>query len=139
MRLGAVDAVGLLGHDVDPAALVAARETGVGASAGHVVEHRDVLGHANRIVGRQHDSELSDAQAPGLHPDIEVEQDRVVGNLEAFGVEVMLGEADRVVAEVVGQAGLRGNFAQHLVVQFAAKPNHPLFDLGFVADRRKIE
>jgi hypothetical protein len=44
-----------------------------------VIEHRDILGHADRIVGRQHDSELADAQPLGLHPDIEVEQHRVVG------------------------------------------------------------
>ena len=54
-------------------------------------------------------------------------------------MEVMLGEADRVVAEVVGQPGLRGNLAQHLVVEVAAEPDHPLFDLGLVADRRQIE
>ena len=68
------------------------------------------------IVCRQHDTQLTDAQALGLHPDIEVEQHRVVGHLEALGVEVMLGEADRVVAEIVGQARLLGNLAQHLVV-----------------------
>ena len=134
MRLGAVDAVGLLRHDVDPAALIAARKAGVGAAAGHVVEHRDVLGDTNRIVGRQHDAQLADAHALGLHPDVEVEQHRVVGHLEAFGVEVMLGEADRIVTELVGQARLRGNLAQHLVVQLAAQTDHPLFDLGLVAD-----
>src|SRR6202030_2332160 len=73
MRLRAVDAMSLLSHDVHPAALVAARETGVRASAGHMVEHRDILGHANRIIGREHDSELADAQALGLHPDVEIE------------------------------------------------------------------
>ena len=90
----AVDAVGLLRHDVDPAALVAAREAGIGAAAGHVVEHRDVFGDADRIVRRQHDSELADADALGLHREIEVEQHRVVGELEALDVEVMLGEAE---------------------------------------------
>src|SRR5712671_431481 len=51
----------------------------------------------------------------------------------------MLGEADRVVSEVVGQAGLRGNLAQHLVIEVAAEPDHPLFDLRLVANRRKIK
>src|SRR5579872_4102991 len=54
-------------------------------------------------------------------------------------MEVMLSEADRVIAEIVGEARLRGNLAQHLVIQIAAQPNHPLLDLGLVADRWKIK
>jgi hypothetical protein len=63
----------LLRHDIDPSALIAAGETGVDASAGHVIDHRDVLGDTNRIVGGQHDAELANAEAFGLHPDVEVE------------------------------------------------------------------
>ena len=100
----AVDAVRLLRHDVDPAALVAAREAGIGAAAGHVVEHGDVLGDADRVRRRQHDAELADPDALGLHREVEVEQHRIVGDLEALDVEMMLGEADRVVAELVGRA-----------------------------------
>ena len=104
-----------------------------------MVEHGDVLGHADRVGRRQHDAELADADALGLHGDVEVEQHGVVGDLEALDVEVMLGEADRVVAEIVGQPALLGHLAQHLLVEIAAKPNHPLLDLGLVADRWKIE
>ena len=55
------------------------------------------------IAGRQHDAELADADALGLHREVEVEQHRIVGELEALDVEVMLGEADRIVAELVGE------------------------------------
>jgi hypothetical protein len=64
--------VRLLRHDVDPASLVAAGEAGAGAPAGHVIEHRDVLGNADRIGGRQNDTELTDADALRLHREVEV-------------------------------------------------------------------
>ena len=62
--------VRLLRHDIDPAPLIAAREAGVGAPTRHVVEHRYIFGHADGIIGRQHYTQLSDAQPLGLHPDI---------------------------------------------------------------------
>jgi hypothetical protein len=52
MRERAVDAVRLLRHHVDPAPLIAPREARAGAPAGHLVEHRDVLGHPDRVRGR---------------------------------------------------------------------------------------
>ena len=135
----AVHAVRLLRHDVDPAALVAAREARAGAPARHVIEHGDVLGDAERIVGGQHDAELADADALGLHGEVEIEQHRVVGELEAFDVEVMLGEADRVVAELVGRAGLLGELLQHALIEIAAHARHAGFDLGAAADGGQVE
>ena len=134
-----MDAVRLLRHDVDPAALIAAREAGAGAPARHVVEHGDVLGHADRVGGRQHDAELADADALGLHGDVEVEQHRVVGDLEALDVEVVLGEGDRVVAEIVGQPALLGHLAQHLLVEVGPHAGHAGLDVGLAAERRQIE
>jgi hypothetical protein len=58
-----VDVVVLLGEGVDPAALVAARESREGAAAADVVEHRDVLGHAQWRRRGQHDAELPDPDA----------------------------------------------------------------------------
>ena len=135
----AVDAVRLLRHDVDPAALVAAREARVGAAAGHVVEHGDVFGHADRIGRRQHDAELPDADALGLHGEVEVEQHGIVGELEALDVEVMLGEAHRVVAELVAQLNLLGQFLEHALIEVRVHPRHARLDLGAVADARQIE
>src|SRR5438132_13061671 len=73
VRLGAVNTVSLLRHDIDPAALVAARKAGIGAAAGHMIEHRDIFGDSNWIAGRQHHSELSNSQPFGLHADKQVE------------------------------------------------------------------
>ena len=139
VRQGALDAVRVLGHDVDPAALVAAREAGIGAPARHVVEHGDVLGHADRVRRRQHDAELAHADALGLHGDVEVEQDGVVGDLEALDVEMVLGEGDRIVAEVVGQPALLGHLAQHLLVEIGPHAGHARLDIGLAAERRQIE
>ena len=52
--------------------------------------------------------------------EVEIEQHRVVGELEALDVEVVLGEGDRVVAEVVGQPDLLGQLPQHALVEVGA-------------------
>ena len=134
-----MDAVRLLRHHVDPAALVAAREAGVGAPARHVVEHGDVLGDADRVLGGQHDAELADPDALGLHPDEEVEQHGIGRQLEALDVEVVLGEADRVVAEGVGEPRLGGEIGQHALVEVGPEPRQAALDLGAAADRGEIE
>ena len=131
--------VRLLRHDVDPAPLVAAGESGDGASSGHVVEHRDVLGHPDRVCRRQHDAELADPDAPGLHREVEIEQHRVLGDLESFDMEMMLGEADGVVSEFIGQFDLLGQLPQHALVQLGTHSGHSALDLGAAADAREIE
>ncbi len=80
--------------------------------------------------------QLADAQPLGLHRDVQVEQDGVVRQLEAFDVKVMLGETDRIVAEVVGEARLSRDVVQHLIVEMSLQSDAPLFDFGFAADRR---
>ena len=104
-----------------------------------MIEHRDIFRDPNRIIRRQDDPELSDPNPLGLHPDVEIEQHRVIRDLETLGVKMMLGERDRIIAERVGQLGLRGDLAEHLVVQLAAQSNHALFDLGAIPDRRQIK
>ena len=56
-----------------------------------MIEHRDVFGDADRVVRRQRDAELPDADPLGLHGDEEIEQYRILGDLEAFDVEVPSG------------------------------------------------
>src|SRR5579863_2033367 len=51
----------------------------------------------------------------------------------------MLGEADRVIAEVVGELRLAGEVVQHLIVKTVVEPDAAAFDLRLVADRREIE
>src|SRR4029077_6030062 len=69
MRQRAVNSMRLLRHDINPSALITAREAGVRPSAGHVIEHRDIFSDAQRVLRRQYDSELSDAEPLGLHRD----------------------------------------------------------------------
>src|SRR5471032_2577484 len=135
----AVDAVRLLRHHVDPTTLIAARETGIGTTAGHVIEHSDVFGDADRIGGRQHDAELPHANALGLHREVEVEQHRIVRELEALDVEVVLGEGNRVVAELVAQFDLLGQLFQHALIELRVHARHALLDLGTAGDRRQVE
>ena len=87
----------------------------------------------------KHDAELADAQAPRLHRDEEVEQDRVVRELEALDVEVMLGEADRVVAEVVREPRLLPHLGEHLPVELGVEPGAPALDVGPAAHARQVE
>ena len=104
-----------------------------------MIEHRDVLGDANRILRRQHEAELPDADPFGLHRQVEVEHDRVGRDLEALDVEVVLGEADRVVAQRVARLGELAEVGQHLLVQLRTQPRHALLDVRARADRRKEE
>ena len=96
MRQRAVDAMRLLRHCVDPAALIAAGKAGTRAPAGHLVEYRDVLGDADRVRGRKNDAELTDPDTFRLHRKVEIEQHRIVGDLETFDMEMMLGKADGI-------------------------------------------
>src|SRR5439155_1347264 len=91
---GAVDAVRLLCHHVHPAPLVAAGEARVGAAARHVVEHRDLLGDTDRVVRREDDAELADADALRLQADEEVEPHGAVRELEALHGAVALVAAN---------------------------------------------
>ena len=105
-----------------------------------MVEHRDVLGDADRVGRRQHDAELADADALGLHREVQIEQHRVVGDLEPLDVEMVFGEADRVVAEVVGQLDLlRTVPAACAGTGPAACPAMPGLDLGAAADAGQVE
>ena len=139
VRQRAADAVGLLRHDIDPAALIPAREPRDGAAPGHVVEHRDVLGHPDRVGGGQHDPELPDPDALRLHREIQVEQNRVLRHLEAFDVEMMLGETDRVIAKPIRQNNLLGQFLQHALIEIGAHARHALLDFRAAADTRQVE
>ena len=139
VRQRAADPVRLLRHDVHPAPLIAPSETGVGAAVGHVVEHGNILGDSDRIGRGQHDAQLADADPFRLHGEIQIEQHRVVGNLEALDVEMMFGEADRVVAEVVGEPDLFGQLAQHPLIKFGPHAGHARLDLRAAACAWQIE
>src|SRR5271155_3639189 len=79
----------VLAQRVDPPRLVAARESGKCSALGHLVENRNVLGDADRILAWQNQSKLPDPDMLSLHPEKHVEHDRVGRNLFTFYMEVM--------------------------------------------------
>jgi hypothetical protein len=54
-------------------------------------------------------------------------------------VEVVLGEADAVIAELVAEPDLLQEFRQHRAVEIAAHAGHAGLDLRAAADGREIE
>ena len=131
--------MGLLGHDVDPAALVTASKACAGTPARHMIEHCDVFCDADRVRGGQDDAKLADLDALGLHCNVEVKQDRVVGDLEAFDMEMVFGKADGFIADLVGDDALFGDLFEHLLVEIVAHAGHALLDLFAIANGRQIE
>jgi hypothetical protein len=101
---GGVGRVHLLPDRHHVAGLVAARETSAHAPVRHLVEHGQVLGEQDGIARRQHVAHLADAEAAGLHGGPQAEQHRVVGNLQAFEMKVMLGERAEIETEVLDLA-----------------------------------
>ena len=67
----------------------------------------------------EHDAELPDADPFRLERHIQVQHHRVVGKLEAFNMKVMLGKADQVVAEIVGEFDEFGQLFQHALIEFS--------------------
>jgi hypothetical protein len=90
-------------------------------------------------VRRQHQAELADIDALGLHAEVEVEHDRVGRHLLAFDMEVMLGEADAVVTVFVHVADLLGQLAEHVLVEVGTAPGHAFLDIGKATDGRQIK
>jgi hypothetical protein len=52
---------------------------------------------------------------------------------------MMLGEADRIVVQIVGQPRLLADFGQCPAIEVAAHARHAGFDVGAAADRGEIE
>ena len=134
-----VYAVNLLRQRIHPAPLVPARETRQRPSARHMVEHRDILRHPNRVMRRQHHAQLPHSNPLGLHRQIQVEHDRIRRELEALDMEVVLGETDRVITERVARLGELTQIREHLLVQLGPQPRHPLLDVLARAHRREEE
>lgn len=52
---------------------------------------------------------------------------------------MMLGKADRVIAEFVGQLDLLGQFPQHALIEVRPHTGHPGLDLGAAANAGQIK
>src|SRR5690348_16129830 len=129
----------VLAERVDPAWLVAARESGERPALGHLVENRDVFGNAQRVVARQHQTQLPNPQVPGLHSQKHVQQDRIGGNFLALDVEMMLGKCDSVVTVLVEVTGLFGQVCEHSLIKIGTPARHAGAYLDLVADTRQVK
>ena len=134
-----VHAVNLLRQRIHPAPLIPARETRQCPPARHMVEHRDILRHPNRVMRRQHHAQLPHPNPLRLHRQIQVEHDRIRRELEALDMEMVLGETDRVVTERVARLGELAQIREHLLVQLGPQPRHPLLDVLARPHRREEE
>ena len=52
---------------------------------------------------------------------------------------MMLGEAHRVVTEIVGEADLLAQIAEHALVEVTPHSGHTSLDLGSSPQRRQVE
>jgi len=93
----------MLRQGADRPGLIATAQTDVEASAGEVVGHGDVLGQPQWIPVRKDQTHLTVPQALRVLSQIDVEHQRVRGDLVALDLEMMLGEHQRRPAVFVGQ------------------------------------
>ena len=112
-----------LSEHVDPALLVAAGEAGVDPALGQVVEHGDLLGHPQRVVGREDERQRGelDLLRPGRQ--VGVEDERRHRCLVALRVEVVLGGREAVEAEVVRHHAQRPDLFDHGLEPFVVPPD----------------
>ena len=120
-----------LAQHVHPPVLVAAGHAQPEPSLAELVEQRHVLGRADRVPGGQHDAERREQDALGPGRQVGEEHQRVDRELEAFGVEVVLGHHQRVEADLVGVDRDLPDLVQQLLVRLDVPPDRPLGDLAF--------
>ena len=110
----AIDAVGfafvtggcghmnLLRHLVEPSRLVTAREADEGPPLGQLIQPCDFEREAQRVPSRQNVADRADLDPLGVVDHV-LRQHRQAAHLQAFAVQVMLGETDRVKAHFLRQ------------------------------------
>src|SRR5579883_371113 len=115
--------------------LIAAHQPDAEAAAQHVVHGGDVLGDAQGIVRRRHEAAGDDAQLLAVLAEPHRHQLGIVGDLQTFDLQVMLGVAEAEVAGIVGEAHVLGDLVQHALVELGLAPRHAGLELHPTADR----
>ncbi len=124
-----------LPQDLHPPLLISAGEADSDASRVQLVEQRHGLGDADRIRRRQHERERDEHQPLGPPGEVREQQQRVGVCLGAFGVEVMLGRAERRETELIRGRRQGSQFAEHHLVALGVAPDRP--QLPALLDRRR--
>ena len=93
---------------------------------------------ATRIgfAGRKHDAELIHPDALGLHSEVEIEHNWIVGDFETFKVEVILDNNDEIATKIVRHSHLFGDLTQHLLAEVRAEAGESGIDFAAIAKRR---
>ena len=133
--------VNLLRHLVEPAGLVTAREAHEGPALGQLIQPCDFEREAQRIPSRQHVADRADLDPLGVVDHV-LRQHRQAAHLEAFAVQMMLGEADRVEAHFLRQLRDLHHFVDHALPAVGTVRDRaqrtPLFDRGRKAGKEKV-
>src|SRR5262245_36585396 len=119
---------------LEPARLVAAHERHVEPAAEQVVERRGVLGHAQGIVGGQDVAELIDAQSRAVLAEEHRHEARVLTELEALDLQVVLRNADARPAGLIARARILRDLVQHSLVEHRVLAGHAPLELMPPAD-----
>ena len=101
---------------LEPPLLIASDEGYVEPPLEHVVEGCDVLGDPERVVRRQRVAEQVNAQPLGLHADEEAEQAGLVGDLESLDLQMVLGVAEALEADLVAEPDVLADLIEHTLV-----------------------
>ena len=78
------------------AAVDAAPDAAIDPAARHLVEHRDILGHAYRVPESDYIGCLANADLLGTRGDIGAEHERIGTGVHALVVQVMFGEPEGI-------------------------------------------
>ena len=96
---------------VDPARLISANDTDPEAPAQHMVHCGDGLRRSQRIMRGRDEPAGDDAQTFRVFAEPHGHERWIVGNLEAFDLEVMFRVTESAVARLVGMGRVFRDFA----------------------------
>ena len=114
----------LLRHLVQPALLVAAGKADKRAPLGQLVQPGRCHRQAQRVPTGQHIADGADLYPLGLHGHVQQKLGRSA-HLEAFAVQVVFREGDRVKAQLFGKPGQFDNLLKHGLPAVRMRGNRP--------------
>ena len=133
--------VDLLRHLVEPARLVTAREADERPALGQLIQPCDFEREPQRIPPGQHVADRADLDPFGVVDHV-LRQHWQAAHLEAFAVQMMLREADRIEADFLGQLRDLHHFFDHALPAIGTVRDRaqgpPLFERGRKAGQEKV-
>ena len=118
-----------------PARLVAAYQTYAEPPAEHVVHGGDLLGGGEGIVRGGHEAARDDPHGLRMLSEPHRHERRIVRDLEAFDLQVVLGMAETEIPTRLGEPRVVGKFREHAPVQHGILAGHARFELVAASHR----